>query len=62
MGAIETSLSHGPVYFDIYPSLSVALCDVNISDILELRVLTHGYEYKPGTPPFSVHSRIYIKA
>ena len=62
MGAIETSLSHGPVYFDIYPNLSVALCDANLSNVLELRVLTHGYNYKPGTPLFSVHSRIYIKA
>ena len=61
MGAIETSLSHGPVYFDIYPNLSIAMTDANLFDVLELRVLTHGYEYKPGSPPFSVHSRIYLK-
>lgn len=61
MGAIETSLSHGPVYFDIYPNLSVSMTDANLSDVLELKVLTHNYEYKPGSPHFSVHSRIYLK-
>ena len=61
MGAVETSLSHGPVYFDIFPNLSVALSDVNLSKVLELRVLSHGYEYLPGSPSYAVLSRIYLK-
>ena len=43
MGDIETSLSHGPVYYNIYPNLSIELMDPNLSEVLELRVLTHGY-------------------
>ena len=61
MGAIETRLAYGPVYFDIYPNLSVALSDQNLSKVLELRILSHGYEYLLGSPPFTVISRIYLK-
>ena len=61
MGAIETSLSHGPVYFNIYPNLSIALSDHNLSRVLELRLQTHGYEYLPGSPPLALLYRIHLK-
>ena len=61
MGAIETSLSHGPVYFNIYSNLSVALSDHNLSRVLELRLQTHGYEYLLGSPPLTLLYCIHLK-
>lgn len=61
MGAIETSLSHGPVYFNIYPNLSIALIDPNLSKVLELIILTNGYQYLPGSPSLSAIFRIHLK-
>ena len=61
MGAIENSLSYVPVFFNIHPNLSIALTNANMSKVLELRVLSNGYEYLPGSPPFVVISRIYLK-
>ncbi|KAL7161480.1 hypothetical protein ACSBR2_042027 [Camellia fascicularis] len=61
MGTVETSLSQGPVYFDVYPHLIIALEDANILDVLNVRILTKGYNFKPGTRPISLICRIYFK-
>ena len=61
MGAIETSLAHGPVYFNIYQNLSVSLTDHNLSRVLELRLQTLGYKYLPRSPPFALLYRIHLK-
>ena len=61
MGAIETSLSHRPIYFNIYPNLSIALSDHNLSRVLELRLQTHAYEYLPASPPLALLYRIHLK-
>lgn len=61
MGTIKTSLSHGPVYFNIYPNLSIALIDPNLSKVLELIILTNGYQYLPGSPSLSAIFKIHLK-
>lgn len=58
---IETSLCHGPVYFDVYPNLSLSLSDKNISDALQLNIHTNGYDYKQGSETIAICYRIYYK-
>lgn len=59
---IQSSLAHGPVYFNVYPNLQLSLTDVNILDALTLNVKTHGYNYAPGSEVICVCYRIYYKS
>lgn len=61
MGIIESSLSHGPVYFNVYPNLQLSLSDRNIFQALTLNVKTHGYNYLPGSEIICICYRIYFK-
>ncbi|KAK9714202.1 hypothetical protein RND81_06G079400 [Saponaria officinalis] len=61
MGVIKTSLAHGPVYFDVYPNLTLSLSDDNILDALTLNVKTHGYNYAQGSEVICICYRIYFK-
>ena len=61
MGIMQSSLAHGPVYFDVYPNLQLSLSDVNITDALTLNVKTNGYNYAPGSEVICVCYRIYYK-
>ena len=61
MGIIQSSLAHGPIYFDVYPNLSVSLSDINILDSLTLNFKTRGYNYTPGTEVICICYRIYYK-
>lgn len=61
MGIIQSSLAHGPVYFDVYPNLQLSLSDVNILDALTLNVKTHGYNYVSGSEVICICYRIYYK-
>lgn len=61
MGIIQSSLAHGPVYFDVYPNLQLSLSDANIFDAVTLNVKTHGYNYMPGTEIICICYRIYYK-
>ncbi|KAI8554886.1 hypothetical protein RHMOL_Rhmol05G0131600 [Rhododendron molle] len=61
MGAIETSLCHGPVYFNTYPNLSLSLTDRNIGEVLNCRIQTRGYDYLLGSEVMAVIYRIYYK-
>lgn len=61
MGIIKSSLAHGPVYFDVYPNLTLSLSDDNILDALTLNVKTHGYNYAQGSEIICICYRIYFK-
>ena len=61
MGIIQTSLCHGPVYFDVYPNLTLSLTDRNLFDAVTLKVQTQGYNYMQGSDTISVSYRIYFK-
>lgn len=58
---IETSLCHGPVYFDVAPNLSLSLSDKNISEAIQLSIHTNGYDYKQGSEVIAICYRIYYK-
>ena len=45
---ITTSLFDGPVYFDSYPDICLALDDINIIKALTLNILTFGYDMEEG--------------
>jgi hypothetical protein len=46
---IETSLCHGPVYFDIFPNITLSLTNKNLYDAMQLKIHTSGYNFKSGS-------------
>ena len=61
LGMIESSLCHGPVYFNCYPNFTVSLTDKNILDVLTLNIQTQLYNMKEGSENIQVGYRIYYK-
>jgi hypothetical protein len=61
LGMIQSSLFNGPIHFDVFPNLTLALDDINILKALTLNVLTSGYDIKEGTRPLAIIYRIYYK-
>ena len=61
LGMIIASLYDGPVYFDCYPDISLALDDPNIVKALTLNVLTSGYDMDEGSKPFALIYRIHYR-
>ena len=57
---ITTSLFDGPVYFDSYPDICLALDDINIIKALTLNILTFGYDMEEGQP-FVLIYHIYYR-
>ena len=49
MGAVETSLCPAPVYFNVYPNLTLSLTDRHICESVQLKLLTKGYDFLLGT-------------
>ncbi len=46
MGIVETSLAHIPIYFDIFSNLTVVMDYSYILDVLNIKILTKGYNSK----------------
>ena len=61
LGTIESSLSHGPIFFNCFPDLTVSLDDKNILDVLFLNVKLHGYDMKEGFVPITLVYRVQYK-
>jgi hypothetical protein len=61
LGMVQTSLYNGPIYFDTFPDITLALSDVNIVKALTLNVLTSGYNMLEGSQPLVIIYRIYYK-
>ncbi|XLR03742.1 hypothetical protein S83_069940, partial [Arachis hypogaea] len=61
IGIVETSLGHGPVYFNCFPNKTVNLLDVNILDSLFLNIRIHGLNMKEGSIPATLIYRIQYK-
>ncbi|GAV67801.1 LOW QUALITY PROTEIN: MP domain-containing protein, partial [Cephalotus follicularis] len=62
IGAIETSLCNGPVYFDGYPDLTISLTDKNILKILKINIKLHGYNMLPGSEIIAIIHHVHYKA
>ncbi|QHO20355.1 polyprotein [Arachis hypogaea] len=60
-GTVETSLGHGPVYFNCFPNKTVSLLDRNILDSLFLNIQLHGLDMKEGSIPTALIYRIQYK-
>ena len=58
---ITTSLYDGPVYFDCYLDISLALDDPNIVKALTLNILTSRYNMEEGIKPFTLIYHIYYR-
>ena len=61
LGMFTASLYDGPVYFDCYPDISLALDDPNIVKALTLNILTSGYNMEEGRKPFALIYHIYYR-
>ena len=61
MGVVETSLCHGPVYFNVYLNLTLPLSDRHIGQVVNLRMLTKGYDFLPEFETVAVIYCIYYK-
>ncbi|GAV87224.1 MP domain-containing protein, partial [Cephalotus follicularis] len=61
IGAIETSLCNGPVYFDGYPDLTISLTDKNILETLKINIKLHGYNMLPGSEIIAIIHHIHYK-
>ena len=49
----------GPIYFNCYPHLTLALDDPNIVKALTLNIVSSGYHMEEGSKPFALIYRIY---
>ena len=59
LGMITASLYDGPVYFNCYPNLTLALDDPNIVKTLTLNIASSGYHMEEGSKPFALIYHIY---
>ena len=57
----STSLYDGPVYFNCYPDLTLALDDPNIVKALTLNIDLSGYPMEEGSKTLALIYRIYYK-
>ncbi|GAV75995.1 MP domain-containing protein, partial [Cephalotus follicularis] len=62
IGAIETSLCNGPVYFDGNPYLTISLTDKNILETLKINIKLHGYCMLHGSGIIAIIHHIHYKA
>ncbi|GAV81671.1 MP domain-containing protein, partial [Cephalotus follicularis] len=62
IGAIETSLCNGLVYFDGYPDLTVSLTDKNILETLKINIKLHSYYFLPLSEIIAIIHHVHYKA
>ena len=61
LGMVTASLYDGPVYFNFYPNLTLALDDPNIVKALTLNIALSGYHMEEGSKPFALIYCIYYR-
>ena len=61
LGMITASMYDGPIYFNCYPDLTLALDDPNIVKALTLNIASSGYHMEEGSKPFALIYCIYYK-
>ncbi|GAV78782.1 MP domain-containing protein [Cephalotus follicularis] len=62
IGACETSLCNGPVYFYGYPDLTISLIDKNILETLKINIKLHGYNMLHGSEIITIIHHVRYKA
>ncbi|GAV73965.1 MP domain-containing protein, partial [Cephalotus follicularis] len=62
IGAIETSLCNGPVYFDGDPYLTVSLTNKNILETLKINIKLHCYNMLHGSEIIAIIHHVHYKA
>ncbi|GAV79143.1 LOW QUALITY PROTEIN: MP domain-containing protein, partial [Cephalotus follicularis] len=62
IGAIETSLCNGLVYFNRYPDLTISLTDKNILETLKINIKLHGYNMLLGYEIIAIIHHVPYKA
>ncbi|GAV65396.1 MP domain-containing protein [Cephalotus follicularis] len=62
VGAIETSLCNGPVYFYGYPYLTIFLTNKNILETLKINIKLNDYNMLPGSEIIETIHHVHYKA
>ncbi|GAV77168.1 MP domain-containing protein, partial [Cephalotus follicularis] len=62
IGAIETSLCNGHVYFDGYPDLTISLTNKNILETLKINIKLHGYNMLHRSEIIAIIHHVHYKA
>ena len=62
LGMITASLYDGPVYFNCYPDLTLALDDSNIVKALTLNIASSSYHMEEGSKPIALIYCIYYRS
>ena len=60
-GMITAFMYDGPIYFNRYPDITLALDDPNFVKALMLNILTSGYNMEEGSKPFALIYHIYYR-
>ena len=61
LGVITASLYDGPIYFNCYPDITLALDDPNIVKALTLNIASSSYHMEEGSKPLALIYRIYYR-
>ena len=61
LGMITASLYDGPIYFNCYPDLTLALDYPNLVKALTLNIASSGYIMEEGSKPFALIYHIYYR-
>ena len=57
-----TSLSEGPISFEVYPDTTISFNDLNILDSIVLEIKIHNYKMKQGSISIALIYKIHYKA
>ena len=60
LGMITAALYDGPIFFDCYPNIPLALYDPNIVKALTLNILTSSYNMEEGSKPFALITDFWV--
>lgn len=58
---MQTSLCHSPIYFNVYPNLSLSLKDVNLLELLSLNLKTLVIILFLGSETIAIIYRVHFK-
>ena len=60
IGGVQGDLARDPIWFDCHPNFRVFVTDPNLKDILQVKVLTKGYDMKPSSENIAIHYKLAL--
>jgi len=60
IGGVQSDLVIGPIWFDCHPNFRISITNPNLKDILQVKVLTKGYDMKPSSENIAIHYKLAL--